>query len=207
MSRVGVLRLSLIAAGLAIGLLAGAARAQLAPVPDEMAMGSPRAKVTVVEYASLGCPHCGVWAREVFPAFKKTYIDTGKVRFVFREMLFGNSTLAAAGFMVARCSGPANYFGVIDAVFANQTQIENGGADELLRVTKPFGLTKDQFKACIEDAPALRALQARTDRYVTDYKITGTPTFVVGDKRLEGEQNLAELAIAIAGARAGETRH
>jgi protein-disulfide isomerase len=194
-------RRGLIAAVLSLGLLAGGARAQLAPVPDEMVLGNPRARVTVVEYASLGCPHCGVWAREVFPAFKKSYIDTGKVRFVFKEMLFGNSTLAAAGFMVARCAGPANYFGVVDAVFADQAQIENGGADELLRVSKPFGITKDRFESCLKDADALRALQARTSRYATDDKITGTPTFLVGDKRLEGEQSLAQLADAIAAAK------
>ena len=205
MSGIGAVRRRLAGGVLMLALISGGASAQLAPVPDEMTLGNPHARVTVVEYASLGCPHCGVWAREVFPAFKKTYIDTGKVRFVFKEMLFGNSTLAAAGFMVARCAGPANYFGVVDAVFADQAQIENGGADELLRVSKPFGMTKERFESCLRDDAALKVLQARTDRYAADDKITGTPTFVIGDKRLEGEQSVADLGVAIAGAAA--SRH
>jgi protein-disulfide isomerase len=137
----------------------------------------------------------------VFPAFKKTYIDTGKVRFVLKEMLFGNSTLAAAGFLTARCAGPDKYFQVVDAVFDQQTQIEQGGVDELLKVAEAAGLTKERFTTCLQDQAALNALQARTGRYVTDDKINGTPTFVVGDKILVGDQTLATLATAIDAAR------
>ena len=126
----------------ALSMIAAACAAQpLARpvVPDEMAMGAPRAPVTVVEYASLGCPHCAIWEQQVFPAFKKTYIDTGKVRFVLKEMLFGNSTLAAAGFLTARCAGPGKYFQVVDAVFDQQTQIEQGGIDVLEKIAETAG--------------------------------------------------------------------
>lgn len=188
-------------AGLALTLIAGLACAgagvPYAPVPDEMSLGNPRAPVTVVEYASLGCPHCAVWARDVFPAFKKTYIDTGKVRFVLKEMLFGNSTLAAAGFMTARCAGPAKYFQVVDAIFDQQAQIEEGGVKAMLKVAQAAGLTEDQFKACLQNQAALDTLQTRTDRYVSDDKITGTPTFVIGKQKLEGDQTMAQLATAI----------
>jgi protein-disulfide isomerase len=195
-----------LAAGLVLSLIAGAASAAgmavpLAPVPDEMALGNPRAPVTVTEYASLGCPHCAAWEQQVFPSFKKTYIDTGKVRFVLKEMLFGNSTLAAAGFLTARCAGPDKYFQVVDAIFDQQTQIEEGGVKEMLKVAQAAGLTEDQFKACLQDQAALDRLQARTGRYVTDDKITGTPTFVVGAQRLEGDQTLAQLGTAIDAAR------
>jgi len=189
------------AAGLAsplIAALAGAAAAlPLAPLPAEMSLGNPRAPVTVVEYASLGCPHCAAWARDVFPAFKKTYVDTGKVRYVLKEMLFGDSTVAAAGFMTARCAGPGKYFQVVDAIFDQQTQIEEGGVKEMLKIAQGAGLTEDQFTACLKDPAALDALQARTDGYVTKDKITGTPTFIVGTQRLEGDQTLAQLATAI----------
>jgi protein-disulfide isomerase len=188
-------------AGLALALVAGAAGAAGPVVPDEMALGKANAPVTVVEYASLGCPHCAAWEQQVFPEFKKTYIDTGKVRFVLKEMLFGNSTLAAAGFLTARCAGADKYFQVVDTVFDQQTQIEEGGVKELLKVAQAAGLTEDQFKACLQDQAALDTLQARTGRYVTDDKITGTPTFVVGAQRLEGDQTMAQLATAIDAAR------
>ena len=192
-------------AGLALALIAGLASAgagvPFAPVPNEMSLGNPRAPVTVVEYASLGCPHCAVWSKDVFPTFKKTYIDTGKVRFVLKEMLFGNSTLAAAGFLTARCAGPDRYFQVVDAIFDQQTQIEEGGVKAMLKVAQSAGgLTEDQFKACLQNQAALDTLQTRTDRYVSDDKITGTPTFVIGTQKLEGDQTLAQLATAIAAA-------
>jgi protein-disulfide isomerase len=182
---------------LALTTIAGAARAADPVVPDEMALGNPHAPVTVVEYASLGCPHCATWEQQVFPAFKKTYIDTGKVRFVLKEMLFGNSTLAAAGFLTARCAGPKKYFQVVEAVFDQQAQIEEGGVDALLKVAETAGVPKERFTACLQDPAALANLQARTSRYVEDDKIMGTPTFVVGDKRLQGDQTLAALASAI----------
>src|SRR5665213_1004091 len=107
---------------LASALIASGARAASRGTDPDMALGSLRAPVTVIEYASVGCPHCAVWARTVFPAFKKKYINTGKVRFVFREMLTGDPALAAAGFLVARCAAPAKYFQVVDAIFADQDQ-------------------------------------------------------------------------------------
>ncbi len=195
-------RRGLLAAALAMTLLAPLTQAATtAAAPDDMSLGNPHARVTVVEYASLGCPHCATWAKEVFPDFKKTYIDTGKVRFVFREMLFGDSTLAAAGFMTARCAGPRKYFQVVEGVFANQAQIENAGVNELLKVAQAAGMTEAQFKSCLQSQVALQALEARADKRVTDDKITGTPTFIVGDKTLDGEQTLAQLSAAIAQAR------
>jgi len=199
-SRFDLSKRALIAASLMLGLIAGGARAQLAPVPNEVAIGDPHAKVTVVEYASLGCPHCADWSKDVFPTFKKTYVDTGKVRFVLREMLFGNSTLSAAGFLAARCAGPTNYFAMVEAIFANQAQIADGGVKELLKVAETFGVTEDRFKACLQDEVALKTLEARADGYASRDKITGTPTFLVGEQRLEGEQTLQQLAAAVAAA-------
>ncbi|MEO8926270.1 MAG: thioredoxin domain-containing protein [Caulobacteraceae bacterium] len=196
-------RRGVLLAVMALGLLAGAARAAGPERADDMALGSPRAPVTVYEYASAGCSHCGLWAREVFPAFRKYYIDTGKVRFVFREMLYGDANLAAAAFLTARCAGKDRYFQVIDAVFAAQPEMASGGdaAAILRRIGKDAGLSEAQFKACVDDRAALAALQARGLRHETMDKITGTPTFVVGGQKLEGEQSLAQLGAAIAAAR------
>ncbi len=200
MSAPGPKRRGVLAGALALALTATGAVA--AGTADDMALGARGAPVTVIEYASLGCPHCAVWAKEVFPAFKRKYIDTGKVRFVFREMLYGDPALAAAGFLTARCAGPARYFQVVDAVFQAQEKIagEGGPAGTLQRIAKDAGVSEARFTACLKDQAALTALQVRTEGYARQGKITGTPTFVVGARKLDGEQSLAQLDAAIAGA-------
>ena len=191
--------------GRAVGLVAalaliagGAFAAPMAPAPGEMSLGDPHAPITVVEYASVGCPHCAVWANEVFPVFRQKYVDTGRVRFVFREMLTGNPTLAAAGFLTARCAAPDKYFQVVDDVFAQQTQIGQEGIAALERIADHAGLTHDRFAACLQDAAALKALNERTQADAAAHGVTGTPTFFVGDQRLDGEQTLDDLDVAIA---------
>ena len=166
-----------------------------------MALGNPTARVTVIEYASVGCSHCAVWAREVFPAFKAKYVVTGKVRFVFHEMLTGEPTLAAAGFLTARCAGPARYFQVIEAVFARQDDIiKESGLGILTGIARDAGLSQERFTACLNDEAALKALDDRTQQDAKDHGVTGTPTFFVGKRKLEGEQSLDQLDAAIAGA-------
>ncbi|MFI4936691.1 MAG: thioredoxin domain-containing protein, partial [Caulobacterales bacterium] len=115
--------------------LAGATALAAAPAwakpaaghPDDMALGDPRARVTVVEYASVGCPHCAHWNNEVFAAFKAKYIDTRKVLFVLRECLTGDPDVAAAGFLLARCAGKDKYFQVVDAIFHGQASMYDPG--------------------------------------------------------------------------------
>src|SRR4051812_17923156 len=115
------MRLTLLApvALIAIALTAAAP----APAPyhyvaaqDDKALGKVGAPVTVIEYGSVACPHCAAWDRDVFPAFKAKFIDTGRIRYVFREMLTGDPNLAAAGFVTARCAPPAKYFDVVHAI-------------------------------------------------------------------------------------------
>ena len=84
----------------------------------EMVLGDPTAPVTIIEYASMTCPHCAHFSTTTFPELKKRYIDTGKVRFIFRE--FPLDQLAAAGFILARCAGPDKYFPKIETLFAPQ---------------------------------------------------------------------------------------
>ncbi len=112
------IRHGLIVAAAALALAACQPKAAPPPVTDgEMSLGNPQAKVTVTEYASVACPFCAQFNNTVFPAFKATYIDTGKVHYVFREMLVGGSsevTLGAAGFLMARCAGKDRYFTGLD---------------------------------------------------------------------------------------------
>jgi protein-disulfide isomerase len=172
--------------------------APAAPARDDMSLGNPKAKVTVVEYASVGCPHCAAWGTEVWPQFKKTYVDTGKVRFVYREMITGNPTLAGAGFLLARCAGPTKYFQVVDGVYRAQDDIMKTGDAyaPLVKIAKDAGLSEDQFNACLHDDAQIKALQARAKRAEED-GINATPTFVVNGKHLEGETTFAALGQAI----------
>ncbi len=188
---------------LTAGLLAAAPpTGPLAPQSDDMALGRARAPVTVIEYASAGCPHCARWSMDVFPAFKAKYVDTGKVRFVLREELAGDAELAAAGFLTARCAGPAKYFDVIDAVFRAQPAIVADGDayGHLRQVALDAGVGEAGFKACLTDPAELSALQARSDRHVQADNVPSTPTFIIGAAKLEGEQSLADLDRAIAAA-------
>ena len=117
-------------------------------------MGSPAAKVTVTEYASVACPHCAKFDAQVFPVLKAKYIDTGKVRFALREMLVGDEGMvqvAAAGFMLARCAGRDHYFQVVEAMYRAQPEIfEKGDLKGVLtRIAKDNGLSEPQMEACI----------------------------------------------------------
>jgi protein-disulfide isomerase len=171
-----------------------------------MALGSPKARVQVVEYASLSCSHCAHWNNEVFPAFKKQFIDTGKVRYVFREFLTEPAQFAAAGYLLARRAGPARYFQVIDTVFRQQAAIFEsqdlwGG---LLKIGQGFGLTEEQFTTALQDKATLDAVNARVEKATERDKVQFTPTFFVNGERLEGGQPIEALAAAIAKAAPGK---
>lgn len=169
----------------------------------DMSMGSADAPVTVIEYASVTCSHCASFNEEVFPAFKAKYIDTGQVRYVFREFLTAPAEVAAAGFLTARCAGDDKYFGVVDAIFRSQPEMfrTQDWRGTLVRVAQSAGLTEAQFNACINDADALKALDARVQQGVKD-GVDGTPYFIVNGKALpSGEKTLAQLDAAIAEAR------
>jgi protein-disulfide isomerase len=198
-------RLSVLGIALALVALAGAARAVPAHEPDDMALGSPKARVTIIEYASVGCPHCAAWNNQTFAGLKAKYIDTGKARLVVREMLTGEPNLAAAGFMLARCAGPAKYFPMIDALYRRQASMFEPGAvprDILREVAKSVGgLTDAQFDACTKDDKALAAVNARNQRHADVDKITATPTFFVNGKQLEGELTLDQVRAAVGAAR------
>jgi protein-disulfide isomerase len=153
---------------------------------QELALGNARAAVTVIEYASITCTHCAHFNADVFPAFKARYIDTGLVRYVLRETPI-NPREDAAGFMVARCSGLGHYFKVTDALFRNQTLLfdRHDLHAWLMAGASAGGLNEDQMKACIVDAKAIEAFNARGDRVLNVDKIDSTPTVVVNGKRID----------------------
>jgi len=195
--------------GLAISLAAcKPAGGTAGAASGDMSLGNPSAKVTVTEYASLGCPICAKWNNDNFAAFKAKYVDTGKVHYVLKEMLTGDEAVSAAGFLLARCAGKDKYFQVVDAIFRQeQDLLERGnGAEErdrLLKVGETAGLSDQQINACITDDKALVALQKRINDAADAAKIHSTPTFVVNGKPYEGYQEMATLDKAIADAAAG----
>ena len=167
----------------------------------DMTMGDPNAKVKMVEYASLTCSHCGKFNNEVFPEFKKKYIDTGKVHYTFKEFLTPPNEVAAAGFLVARCAGKDKYFNVTDAIFHAQQEMFTSGdmRGVLLRVAQSAGMTEEQFNACITDEAALKALNERVEKAIKVDKVSATPTFMINGKQVnEGEMTLAQLEAAVA---------
>ena len=192
----------------ALGALALAACQQKAAAPvtaDEMSLGNPSAKVTVVEYASAGCPFCARFNNEVFPGFKAKYVDSGKVHYVFREVLVGGGpeiAMGAAGFLTARCAGKDKYFTVLDQVFHDQEEIYRSGDIKpgLLKIAKANGLSEQQFNDCISNNDALVALNTRSEKAGTD-GVQATPTFFInGKKAFEAVPTPAQLDAAIAAA-------
>jgi protein-disulfide isomerase len=193
--------------------VATAAGAPSVRVPDDMSQGNPKAKVTVVEYASVACPICGRWYKEVYPAFKAKYINTGKIHFVTREMLVGDDAevgIATAGFLLARCAGKDKYYTVTDAIYHSQPDKPDDEAglyghphEVLLGIAKRVGISEPAFQVCITNPVAIKALNGRVDTYVKRDHVDGTPTFIINGKALEtGYHPLSELDAAIAAAEA-----
>jgi protein-disulfide isomerase len=195
-------------AGLAVAAALSACQksASTAAAPDDMSLGSPSAKVTMIEYASVACIHCARFNNEVFPAFKTKYIDTGKVHYIAREALTGDPAIAAAGFLTARCAGKDKYFQVTDAIYHSLDEMERGGQPHtvLLNIARSAGLTDAQFDACIKDETALNAFNARAERNMKDNNVNATPTFVINGKVYDkGEMTMQQLDAAVAEAQAG----
>jgi protein-disulfide isomerase len=195
--------------GLAVSLAACKPTAGPGAVASgDMSLGNPNAKVTVSEYASLGCPICAKWNTDNFAAFKTKYVDTGRVRYVLKEMLTGDEPVAAAGFLLARCAGKDKYFQVVDAVWRQEQDLleqPNAGPaqrDQLLKVGESAGMSDPQINACITNDAALEALNKRVNDSATAAKIDSTPTFVVNGKVLTGYEDMAALDKAITEAEA-----
>lgn len=167
-------------------------------VEGDMAQGAAEgAKVTVVEYASVTCGHCAVWSETVYPEFKAKYVDTNKVRYIFREFPTPPQDIAVAGFLVARCAGPDKYFDVIHDIMASQREWAAGVSprDSLVRIATAAGLSQQQFDACVRDTAAIEAMEKRIQAGVAA-GVTGTPTFLVNGVRV-ADSSLEGLSTAI----------
>jgi len=168
---------------------------KMGALPD-MAMGSEKASVTIVEYASMTCPHCAHFDETTFPELKKRYIDTGKVRFIFRE--FPLDTLASAAFMLARCAGEkdsSKYFAMIDTLFRQQQQwVTAKPVPPLLAIAKQAGFTEKSFDDCLANQKLLDGIQNVRQRAIDVFKVHSTPTFFVNGGMYPGALGIEDLA-------------
>ncbi|MFN0041660.1 MAG: DsbA family protein [Alphaproteobacteria bacterium] len=170
--------------------IAAIAPARAMPVTVEAAMaerslGKVDAKVTVIEYASLTCPHCAAFHRDVLPELKKQYIDTGKIRYVFRDFpLDGRAAIAA---MAARCAPKERYFPFIDALFKTQEQWAR--AEDVHKALSPIarlaGMSQEGYEACVKNEALYQAIRAARGQAETEFRIESTPSFVVNGKKTE----------------------
>lgn len=164
-------------------------------LPD-MALGPKDAAVTITEYASMTCPHCAAFNEQVFPKIKKEYIDTGKVRYIFRE--FPLDIKAAAGSMLSRCiakDDAPKYFAVTDMLFRQQNDwVTKNTTETLTRIGKQAGLTQQQVEACLKDQALLDKIAA-DQKYASDVlKVDSTPTFFINGEKIKGEASFEEFA-------------
>jgi protein-disulfide isomerase len=165
-------------------------------LPD-LVIGSADARVTVVEYASMTCGHCAAFHAKIFPELKAKYIDTGKIRFVFREFPLDN--LAAAASLLARCAGPDRTLDVVSRLFASQQTwvVEQGAVLKLFDIAKDLGFTQAGFDKCLNDQALLDKLIAGRERAEEAFKVDSTPTFFIDGRKLDGG-TLADFDKALA---------
>jgi protein-disulfide isomerase len=174
-----------------------AAVAQPTSLPD-MALGPADAPVTIVEYASLTCPHCAYFNREIFPRIKSAYIDTGKIRYVFRE--FPRDIKDAAGAMLARSIAKddcAKYFAIIDILFRQQDELLEKTTETLTRVGKQAGLSQQAVETSLKDQALLDKLSANRKFAIEVLKIPGTPTFFLNGAMIKGVPSFEDLETQI----------
>ena len=171
-------------------------------LPD-MAMGAENAPVTIIEYASMTCPHCAHFTIETFPKLKERYIDTGKVRYIFRE--FPLDALAAGGSLLARCADKDKYFSLIDLLFHKQADwAVNNPIEPLFNVVKQAGYSREAFNACLDtrnneqSRKLLAGIESMRNRAADKFKVQSTPTFFINGKRVAGAISIEEIEKEIA---------
>lgn len=191
---------------IATPLPGGAARAQSAlaaqvaravSLPD-IAIGSPKARVTITEYASMSCSHCAAWGENVFPMLRSRYIEPGKVRFVFRE--FPLDIKAAGASMLARCIAKGDsekYLAAIATMYQQLDPLLARTKDTLIQIGKLNGMSEQEVVACQGDRAQLDKLKADQQFALDTLKVDSTPTFFVNGRRLKGAMSFEELEAVI----------
>lgn len=167
------------------------------PVYREIIYGDPMAPVTIVEYASLTCNHCATFHNTVFPEIKKAYIDTGKVRLVFRD--FPLDGLAMAGAMLARCAPGDRGQALLNVMFRQQGAwvMSQQPIEPLTSYAKLAGMSEEDVNACLENQNIMTSIREAQDLATNQYQINATPTFFIEDVKVEGGRSFEEMSAII----------
>ena len=185
----------------------GQALAENVPVADlmkpnalpDLALGDDKAPVTMIEYASMTCPHCAHFQEATFPELKKRYIDTGKVRYILRDFPLDN--LAGAAFVLAHCAAKDDkekYYSMIDTLFSQQRQwaVEKP-VPPLMAIARQAGLTEQSFNACLTNQKAWDAMESVRQRGMKEFKVESTPTFFINGTQVTGAVSIEDFAKVI----------
>lgn len=174
-------------------------------VPNDHITGSDDAPVTLVEYASVACGACAGWHNQIYPEFKKKYVDTGKVRYVFREYITGVPEYADAGFMIALCAADENYFKNIAFQFKRFSHIQKMGQqgkarDAYIGIAKSAGLSEDEFVTCMQNQELRDQYKAKMQTGF-DLGVTATPAFFINGekKKVYSIEDIEDVILPILG--------
>ena len=158
----------------------------------DVVMGDANAPVTIIEYASMTCSHCASFHNTTYPEMKKKYIDAGKVKYILRE--FPLDPLAAAGFMLARCSGGDKYYPIVEMLFQKQNEwVTQNPIPPLLALAKQAGFSQESFETCLKDQKILEAIESVRTHGAEKLGVSSTPTFFINGKKVNGTLTMDEL--------------
>jgi len=191
--------LAMIAVASAAALLPATTALADNPILGDVVLGKDAAPVTVIEYASFTCPHCADFHINTWPRFKAEYVDTGKVRFILREVYFDRYGLWAS--MVARCGG-ADAFYPVAGQFMKMQSVWTKAAPELIsgeirKIGRLNGLSVKQLDACLSDQDYARTLVEAYQTNATADEVTSTPTFLIDGEKVDGNIPFEELAAIV----------
>ena len=171
--------------------LASAYSAKLTDLQEgEWILGNINAPITMIEYASMSCPHCAAFHIETLPIIKKEYIDTGKVKLIFRDFPFNLPALQ--GSMITKCVGEDLYFKYLDALFSLQKKWvkSKGSRESLFNILSNTGMTKEEFDGCLNNKDLENKILSHQIRAHEEFNIKTTPSFIINGRLIEGNKSI-----------------
>ena len=164
---------------------------------SDLVVGDPKATCTVIEFSSLACIHCAHFHETVYPTVKKDYIDTGKVRMIFRDFPLNKPGFIAA--KVARCSGPLKRMGYMALFFQTQKSWVKGDPemlDEVVSIARRGGMSREQFDMCLADKTVEQSILADNQEGIQRFQVEATPTFIINGTKAQNANGTVEEFVA-----------